>query len=89
MKIGEHEALHTKAVGVQIAAKAADEALAAIDVVLERCDIKNNGNGAAPTFIDMNCGCPIYEVAKKRGLGAALLRSPRKLEKLLTRIVEV
>ncbi len=33
-------------------------------------------------FIDLNCGCPIHEITR-RGLGAALLRKPRKLGRLV------
>ncbi|MGD8895817.1 MAG: tRNA-dihydrouridine synthase family protein [Acidobacteriota bacterium] len=29
-------------------------------------------------FVDLNCGCPIHEITR-RGLGASLLRKPRKL----------
>lgn len=39
--------------------------------------------GAA--WLDINCGCPIYE-ATKRGLGAALLRKPTKLAKMVAGI---
>jgi tRNA-dihydrouridine synthase 3 len=33
-------------------------------------------------FIDLNCGCPIHEITR-RGLGAALLRKPRKIGRLV------
>jgi tRNA-dihydrouridine synthase 3 len=33
-------------------------------------------------FIDLNCGCPIHEITR-RGLGASLLRKPRKLGRLV------
>jgi len=33
-------------------------------------------------FVDLNCGCPIHETWK-RGLGAALLKKPAKLERLV------
>ena len=40
---------------------------------------------AGADFLDLNCGCPIYE-ATRRGLGAALLRKPRKLARLVNGI---
>jgi len=42
---------------------------------------------AGADFLDLNCGCPIHETWK-RGLGAALLRKPAKLERLVRGIVE-
>ena len=39
------------------------------------------------TWVDLNCGCPIYE-ATRRGLGSALLRKPAKLGRLVSGIVE-
>lgn len=33
-------------------------------------------------FIDLNCGCPIHEITR-RGLGASLLRKPRKVGRLV------
>uniref|UniRef100_A0A7S0C769 tRNA-dihydrouridine(47) synthase [NAD(P)(+)] n=1 Tax=Proboscia inermis TaxID=420281 RepID=A0A7S0C769_9STRA len=42
-------------------------------------------NGA--DFVDLNCGCPIYE-ATRRGLGSSLLRSPDKLQKLVAGLVK-
>jgi tRNA-dihydrouridine synthase 3 len=33
-------------------------------------------------FVDLNCGCPIHEITR-RGLGASLLRKPRKLGRLV------
>jgi tRNA-dihydrouridine synthase 3 len=33
-------------------------------------------------FVDLNCGCPIHEITR-RGLGATLLRKPRKLARLV------
>jgi tRNA-dihydrouridine synthase 3 len=38
-------------------------------------------------FVDLNCGCPIHETWK-RGLGAALLKKPRKLERLVRGIAD-
>lgn len=40
---------------------------------------------AGAAWLDINCGCPIYE-ATKRGLGAALLRKPTKLAKMVAGI---
>ncbi|OUS46682.1 tRNA-dihydrouridine synthase [Ostreococcus tauri] len=37
-------------------------------------------------FVDLNCGCPIHETWR-RGLGAALLKKPEKLERLVNGIV--
>ena len=42
---------------------------------------------AGADWVDLNCGCPIYE-ATRRGLGSALLRSPRKLARLVGGICE-
>ncbi|KAK9810018.1 hypothetical protein WJX72_003455 [[Myrmecia] bisecta] len=36
-------------------------------------------------WLDLNCGCPIYE-ASRRGLGAVLLRKPKKLARLVAGI---
>jgi tRNA-dihydrouridine synthase 3 len=38
-------------------------------------------------FVDLNCGCPIYE-ATRRGLGSSLLRSPERLEQLVTGMIQ-
>jgi tRNA-dihydrouridine synthase 3 len=40
---------------------------------------------AGASWVDLNCGCPIYE-ATRRGLGAALLRKPAKLARLVAGI---
>lgn len=40
---------------------------------------------AGAAWLDINCGCPIYE-ATKRGLGAALLRKPTKLANMVAGI---
>ncbi|GAX82719.1 hypothetical protein CEUSTIGMA_g10145.t1 [Chlamydomonas eustigma] len=58
--------------GFQIATKTISEGLEAARLARE--------NGAR--WIDLNCGCPIYE-ATRRGLGAVLLRKPRSLAKLV------
>ena len=42
---------------------------------------------AGADFIDLNCGCPIHETWK-RGLGAALLKKPKKLERLVRGIAD-
>jgi tRNA-dihydrouridine synthase 3 len=42
---------------------------------------------AGAAFVDLNAGCPIHE-ATRRGLGAALLRSTRKLATLVAGIAE-
>lgn len=36
-------------------------------------------------FIDVNCGCPVRKIVA-RGAGAALIRSPRKIEAIVRRI---
>jgi tRNA-dihydrouridine synthase 3 len=58
--------------GVQIATNDIEEGLAAAKIVAE--------SGA--DFIDLNCGCPIYE-ATRRNLGSALLRNPERLASLV------
>jgi len=61
--------------GVQIATNAIHEGVAAAKLAAE----------AGASWIDLNCGCPIYE-ATKRGCGAALLRKPAKLARLVAGI---
>jgi tRNA-dihydrouridine synthase 3 len=61
--------------GFQIATKQIDEGVAAAKMAAE----------AGATFIDLNCGCPIYE-ATRRGLGSSLLKKPRKLARLVNGI---
>ncbi|DBA99467.1 hypothetical protein WJX82_010728 [Trebouxia sp. C0006] len=63
--------------GVQIATKQIDEGIAAGELAAE----------AGAAWMDLNCGCPIYE-ATRRGLGAALLRKPTKLGRLVAGIAE-
>lgn len=58
--------------GVQIAAKQPEEALQAAKIIED--------SGA--DFIDINCGCPIDDTTR-RGLGAALLRRPNQIAKLV------
>ena len=43
--------------------------------------------GYSIDFIDLNCGCPIYDVTR-RGLGSSLLRSPKKLHNLVKGLVD-
>ena len=69
--------------GVQLASKQIDETLRAVDVFMGEVE-----HASQVSFVDINCGCPIYEVAQKRGMGAALLRKPRKLERLLRGVVD-
>ncbi|MEM7248023.1 MAG: tRNA-dihydrouridine synthase family protein [Acidobacteriota bacterium] len=59
--------------GVQIAARDPELALKAAAKVQE----------AGADFIDVNMGCPIVAFTRK-GLGAALLEKPRRIERLLT-----
>jgi tRNA-dihydrouridine synthase 3 len=72
-KRGENE----KYFGFQIATKSSDEALRAAELAVTE--------GAS--WIDLNCGCPIYE-ATRRGLGAAMLKKPEALDKLVRLTVE-
>ena len=58
--------------GVQIATNDLEEGLRAAAIVAE--------SGA--DFVDLNCGCPIYE-ATRRNLGSALLRKPERLARLV------
>lgn len=58
--------------GVQLAALQVEEALEAAKIVAD----------AGADFIDINCGCPIDDVVR-RGLGAALLRRPNALFRLV------
>lgn len=58
--------------GVQIATKTIDEGAKAGKLAAE----------AGAQFLDLNCGCPIYE-ATRRGLGSSLLKKPNKLGRLV------
>jgi tRNA-dihydrouridine synthase 3 len=40
------------------------------------------GESRGARFVDLNCGCPIHEITR-RGLGASLLRKPKKLGRLV------
>jgi tRNA-dihydrouridine synthase 3 len=73
LRRSDNEAIY----GVQIAAKQLDEGASAIARIHE----------AQADFVDLNCGCPIYE-ATRRGLGSALLRRPEKLETLVQGMVQ-
>ncbi len=64
-----------KVYGVQIATNVIDEGIKAGLMAAE--------SGA--DWVDLNCGCPIYE-ATRRGLGSALLRKPEKLARLVSGI---
>jgi tRNA-dihydrouridine synthase 3 len=63
--------------GVQFATNQIEEGLNAIELIQK--------SGAS--FVDLNCGCPIYDVTR-RGLGSSLLRSPSKLKKLVKGLVD-
>lgn len=63
--------------GAQIAASRADDALVAGNAAAER--------GAA--WVDLNCGCPIHDVVKRR-MGAVLLQRPAELHKLVAEMVK-
>ena len=63
--------------GVQFATNQISEGVGAIQQAVEM--------GA--DFCDLNCGCPIHE-ATRRGLGSSLLRSPKKLHKLVKGMVD-
>ena len=58
--------------GLQIATKTISEGLESARLAKE--------SGAR--FLDLNCGCPIYE-ASRRGLGAVMLKKPRSLATLV------
>ncbi|KAG5189933.1 hypothetical protein JKP88DRAFT_259917 [Tribonema minus] len=63
--------------GVQIATNNIEEGAAAGLLAMN----------AGASFLDLNCGCPIFE-ATRRGLGSALLRKPSKLSRLVAGIAE-
>lgn len=62
--------------GIQFATNNVEEGCNAIDIAAD----------AGADFVDLNCGCPIFE-ATRRGLGSSLLRSPKKLGKLVNGLV--
>jgi tRNA-dihydrouridine synthase 3 len=74
-RLRRHES--EKLFGVQIATNQIQEGVNAGRLAYE----------AGADFIDLNCGCPIHETWK-RGLGAALLRKPAKLERLVRGIAD-
>ncbi|KAG2446275.1 hypothetical protein HXX76_000864 [Chlamydomonas incerta] len=61
--------------GFQVACKTISDGIAASKLAKE---------GGAQ-FLDINCGCPIYE-ATRRGMGSAMLRKPRALAKMVAGI---
>ncbi|KAL7550308.1 hypothetical protein ACHAWF_013548 [Thalassiosira exigua] len=69
--------------GVQIATNRIEEGLDAVAKVLRDAE----GPFGAPDFVDLNCGCPIFDVTR-RGLGSSLLRSPKKLGSLVAGLVD-
>lgn len=64
-----------KIYGVQIATNVIDEGVKAGLMAAD----------AGADWLDLNCGCPIWE-ATRRGLGSALLRKPEKLARLVSGI---
>eukprot|EP00775_Hariotina_reticulata_P009095 gene9095-9265_t len=70
-----YKAVNERCFGAQIATNNIAEGVAAAQLAQE----------AGAAWMDLNCGCPIHE-ATKRGLGAALLRKPTKLAKLVAGI---
>eukprot|EP01025_Chloroclados_australasicus_P057716 TRINITY_DN72090_c0_g1_i1.p1 TRINITY_DN72090_c0_g1~~TRINITY_DN72090_c0_g1_i1.p1 ORF type:complete len:388 (+),score=30.57 TRINITY_DN72090_c0_g1_i1:121-1164(+) len=66
-----------KCYGFQIATKVIDEGVSAAHLAQQ----------AGARWIDLNCGCPIHE-ATRRGMGAVLLRKPRKLARLVNGLVQ-
>ena len=77
LRHSEVEAADGNCFGVQIATNTVDEGVRAARLAAD----------AGARFVDLNCGCPIHE-ATRRGLGSALLRSPRKLARLVAGIAE-
>lgn len=69
-----------KLFGVQFATNQIEEGLSAIDLLQQ-------SDGKEADFVDLNCGCPIFDVTR-RGLGSSLLRSPKKLHKLVKGLVD-
>ena len=64
--------------GVQIATNNAEEGRKAMELIHQ---------AGTADFVDLNCGCPIRE-ATRRGLGSSLLRSPKKLARLVNGMTE-
>lgn len=69
-----------KVFGVQLATNQVGEGLEAIQKLQQSAT-------SGVDFIDLNCGCPIYDVTR-RGLGSSLLRSPNKLHNLVKGLVD-
>lgn len=69
--------------------KASNEACFGVQVatnnIAEGVKAAAAAQAAGASWIDINCGCPIYE-ATRRGMGAALLRKPTKLAKMVAGI---
>lgn len=65
-----------KPYGVQLAVRDAVEATEAAKIAIDQ--------GA--DFIDINCGCPIEDTTR-RGLGAAMLRKPKQIAKVVEGLV--
>jgi tRNA-dihydrouridine synthase 3 len=63
---------HEHIFGAQLAGREEEELTWAADLAAK--------NGA--DLVDLNCGCPI-DVMTRKGLGSAILRQPKKLEKLV------
>ena len=63
--------------GAQIATNSIAEGAAAAEAAAR----------AGATWVDLNCGCPTRDVLR-RGLGAALLRKPAKLARLVAGVTE-
>eukprot|EP00535_Pseudo-nitzschia_heimii_P007311 CAMPEP_0197180166 /NCGR_PEP_ID=MMETSP1423-20130617/4868_1 /TAXON_ID=476441 /ORGANISM="Pseudo-nitzschia heimii, Strain UNC1101" /LENGTH=424 /DNA_ID=CAMNT_0042630197 /DNA_START=371 /DNA_END=1645 /DNA_ORIENTATION=+ len=59
----------------------------ATNQISEGVDAIRQAQAMGADFCDLNCGCPIHEVTR-RGLGSSLLRSPKKLHKLVKGMVE-
>ena len=72
-RVRRHEGDAGDCFGAQIATNAIEEGVNAALIA--------SGEFGAD-FVDLNCGCPIHETWK-RGLGAALLKKPAKLERLV------
>ena len=68
-------ALNEDLLGIQIFLPDADTAKRALPEILK----------ANPTIIDINCGCPVPKVVKNNA-GAALMRSPEKIEEIVKTI---
>lgn len=66
-------------VAIQLFGKDEENIIKAIDIVLE----KNKG----VDILDINLGCPVPKVTKA-GAGSALLKDPKKLEEMFTKIVK-